>query len=46
MNTSAIIMMLTVQGAVTILTGFFFWRVLVTKPKTDSEIPDDMQDEE
>tara|TARA_Y100000589_G_scaffold328039_1_gene371266 strand:+ start:99999 stop:100160 length:162 start_codon:yes stop_codon:yes gene_type:complete len=38
METSALIMMITVQGTVTLLTGYFFYKVLKTppKPKPDS----------
>jgi hypothetical protein len=37
MNTEAIIMMVTTQGLVTLLTGYFFYRVLTTKPKVEPD---------
>lgn len=41
MNTSALIMMLSVQILVILLTGFFFWKVLTAKPKPNKETVDD-----
>lgn len=40
MTTSALAMMITWCGLVTIMTGYFFYRVLTNKPKNedDSEI--------
>jgi len=37
MNTSALIMMITVESIVILFTGFFFWKVLYTKPKPEEE---------
>ncbi len=37
MNTSALLMMVTVESVVTFLTIYFFWKVLFTKPKPDDE---------
>lgn len=37
MNTSALILMVTVQVTVTSITTYFFWRVLKTPPKTDTD---------
>lgn len=37
MNTSALIMMITVESIVIILTGYFFYKVLTTKTKPDDE---------
>jgi hypothetical protein len=37
MNTEALIMMVTTQGIVTVLTGYFFYRVLTTKPKVEPD---------
>lgn len=37
MNTEALIMMITTQGIVTLLTGYFFYRVLTTKPKSEPD---------
>lgn len=37
MNTSALILMVTVESIATILTGWFFWKVLTIKPKDDVE---------
>ncbi len=36
MNTTALLMMITVESVVTFLTVYFFWKVLVTKPKPDN----------
>lgn len=41
MNTGALLMMLTVELVITFLTGYFFWKVLVTKPK-----PEDQEDKD
>lgn len=40
MNTSALIMMITVEAIVIFLTGFFFYKVLTTKTKDESEFED------
>lgn len=40
MNTSALIMMITVESIVILLTGFFFYKVLITKSKEDGEFED------
>lgn len=40
MNTSALLMMVVVESVVTFLTGYFFYKVLTTKPKSDRE-PDE-----
>ncbi|CAG0974668.1 MAG: hypothetical protein HND27_09095 [Bacteroidetes bacterium] len=37
MSTSAIIMMLLVQGTVTAITGYLFYKVLTTKPKPEPD---------
>lgn len=37
MNTSALIMMIATQGIVTIVTGYFFIRVLKTPPKPEPD---------
>jgi hypothetical protein len=37
MNSSALILMISVQLVVTILTGWFFYKVLVTKPKAEPD---------
>ena len=37
MSTGAIIFMVTVQATVTIVTAYFFIRVLRTPPKSDKE---------
>lgn len=36
MNTDALIMMVTVELIVTVLCGWFFYKVLTTKPADDS----------
>jgi hypothetical protein len=42
MSVTAFILMVLVQGTVTILTGYFFWRVLRTPPKAE---PDSYENE-
>lgn len=37
MNTSALFLMITVQAIVTFLTIWFFYRVLVSKPKPEPD---------
>ncbi|KAF0201013.1 MAG: hypothetical protein FD170_3045 [Bacteroidetes bacterium] len=37
MNNSALILMISVQLVVTLLTGWFFYKVLVTKPKAEPD---------
>ena len=37
MNTSALIMMLVTEITITCVTGYFFYRVLKTPPKDESE---------
>jgi hypothetical protein len=37
MNSSALFLMITVQVIVTILTGWFFYKVLVSKPKEEPD---------
>ncbi len=37
MNSSALIMMIGTWTVVIGLTGYFFWRVLTTKPKKDND---------
>ena len=37
MNTEALITMVLTQGIVIGLTGYFFYRVLTTKPKTEPD---------
>ncbi|WP_169516042.1 hypothetical protein [Flavobacterium tegetincola] len=46
MNTEALIMMLTTQGLVTALTGYFFYRVLTTKPKAEPDSYTENDEEE
>jgi hypothetical protein len=36
MSTGALIMMITTQGTVALVAGYFFYRVLTTKPKPDN----------
>lgn len=36
MNTTALILMVTVQVTVTAFTAYFFWRVLKTPPKANT----------
>ncbi|WP_169737612.1 hypothetical protein [Thermonema rossianum] len=37
MTTSALITMITVQGTVTLVTAYLFWRVLTTPPKPEPD---------
>lgn len=37
MNTPALIMMVSVEVIVTLLTGWFFYKVLTTKPKPEPD---------
>lgn len=37
MNTPALIMMVTVEVIVTLLTGWFFYKVLTIKPKQEPD---------
>jgi hypothetical protein len=37
MTTSALVLMILVQGIVAFLTGYFFWRVLTTPPKPEPD---------
>ena len=43
MNTSALVLMILSMGTVTLLTGYFFYRVLTSKkrPEPDSYIEND-----
>ncbi len=38
MNTSALIMMVSVEVSVIFLTGYFFFKVLTTKPKEKEDL--------
>jgi hypothetical protein len=37
MSTAALITMLVVQGLVTIISGYFFWKVLKTPPRPEPD---------
>jgi hypothetical protein len=37
MSTSAMIMMVLIQGTVVSITGFFFYKVLTVKPKDEPD---------
>lgn len=37
MTTSALITMIVVQGVVTLITAYLFWRVLTTPPKPEPD---------
>ncbi len=41
MSSGALTLMLLVQISVTIVTGFFFWKVLKTPPKPEPDSYDD-----
>lgn len=45
METSAIIFMVAVQLSVSLVTGYFFYRVLTTKKKTEPDSFSDNDDE-
>ena len=46
MNTSALITMLSAQGIVTCLMGYFFYKVLTTPPKSEPDSYSDNDDVE
>jgi hypothetical protein len=37
MTTSALVLMLTTMVTVTLFTGYFFWKVVRTPPKPDTD---------
>lgn len=37
MESSALIMMLSTEIVVTLITGYFFWKVLTAKPKPEPD---------
>lgn len=37
MTTAALVTMITVQALVTIISGYFFWKVLTAKPKPEPD---------
>lgn len=37
MTTAALIMMISVQVLVTIICGYFFWKILTAKPKPEPD---------
>ena len=43
MNTSALVLMISTQVVVTLITGYFFWKVLTApkRPEPDSFIEND-----
>lgn len=41
MSTSALILMILVQGSVTVITAYFLYKVLHTSPKADTEPSND-----
>lgn len=41
MSSGALILMLLVQISTTLVTGFFFWKVLKTPPKPEPDSYDD-----
>jgi hypothetical protein len=45
MSTSALIMMLVTQITVICITGYFFYKVLTTKPKTEPDSYSENDDE-
>lgn len=40
MNTTALIMMVSVEVTVILLTGYFFYKVLTSKPKSGDDTDD------
>jgi len=45
MNSIALIMMISTVGVVTLITGYFFWRVLTTPPKAEPDSYEDNDEE-
>lgn len=41
MNTTALIMMVSVEATVIFLTGYFFYKVLTSKPKEGDDLEGD-----
>jgi hypothetical protein len=37
MTTAALVTMITVQALVTIISGYFFWKILTAKPKPEPD---------
>ena len=37
MNTEALIMMVAAEGIITVVTLYFFWKVLTTPPKSEPD---------
>lgn len=37
MTTAALVTMITVQVMVTIISGYFFWKILTAKPKPEPD---------
>ena len=46
MSSSALIMMIVVQVSVTIITGYFFYKVLVTPPKSEPDSYSENEEEQ
>lgn len=46
MNTAALIMMISVETAVTVLTAYFFVKVLTSKPKPEPDSFSENDDQE
>ena len=44
MSTSAIILMVLIQGSVTVITIYFLVKVLRIPPRTDDELSDESQE--
>jgi len=45
MTTGALIMMIGWQGLITLVAGYFFYRVLTSKPKPDNPVDQDSYSE-
>ena len=45
MRTDALVMMVLTQGVFVLVTGYFFYRVLTTKPKQEPDSFSDNDDE-
>lgn len=45
MSTQALIMMITTVSVVTIITGYFFYKVLATPPKSEPDSYEDNDDQ-
>jgi hypothetical protein len=45
MSTSALVMMIVTEATITVITGYFFWKVLKTPPKKEPDSFSENDDE-